>query len=138
MHQRLRRQQPVEHQHAGDQPHVQVAGRAPVRVAVPVDDLPQPQALQQRQQQGQGAQVQDQLAVQGGFGRRGLAETRGALRRQPEGADRAGRVGHRDGLLCACHDPVGPTALHRPHAPAVVPHITVRNPDLERSRKAVV
>jgi hypothetical protein len=91
----LRRQQAVEHQHPGDQPRVEVPWRAPVGVAVPVHHLPQPQAVEQRQQQRQGAQVQDQFPVQRGLRRRGVPETRRPLRRQPPGADRMGRVWHR-------------------------------------------
>ena len=52
MDQGLGRQQPVAHQYQSHQPHPTALG-----LAVLVDDLPQPQSLQERQQQGSAPSV---------------------------------------------------------------------------------
>jgi hypothetical protein len=96
VHQRLRRQQAVDYQDAGDQPHVEVALQGARRVAAPVHHVPQMQPFQERQQQGQRSQVQDHFPVQRRFGGRGLPAAGGALHGQAKGPDRIGRVWHRD------------------------------------------
>ena len=117
VHQRLRRQQAVEHQHAGDQPHVEVA-RACSRPGGSAGSPP-PAAPGAPAAAAAGAAPPAAGSARGP-GRlppRGLAETRRPLRRQA-GRRGSGRGGW--GIARApprLPRPGGPDGDPRPHAP---------------------